>query len=141
MGPQETIAQAIARKAHAGQTDKAGVPYIEHPAHVAAQVNGDKAKATAWLHDVVEDTPITFDDLRAAGIDDDVIDALELLTHDKSVPYLDYVSNLKHNVLARTVKLADLTHNSDLSRLTKVTDADRERVQKYHLAIALLRSQ
>ncbi|MGO5268286.1 GTP pyrophosphokinase [Parafannyhessea umbonata] len=141
MGPQETIAQAIARKAHAGQTDKAGAPYIEHPAHVAAQVSGDKAKATAWLHDVVEDTPTTFDDLRAAGVEDDVIDALELLTHDKSVPYLDYVSNLKHNALARTVKLADLTHNSDLSRLTKVTDADRERVQKYRLAIALLRSQ
>ena len=141
MGPQETIAQAIARKAHAGQTDKAGAPYIEHPAHVAAQVSGDKAKATAWLHDVVEDTPTTLDDLRAAGVDDDVIDAPELLTHDKSVPYLDYVSNLKHNDLARTVKLADLTHNSDLSRLAKVTDADRERVQKYRLAIALLRSQ
>ena len=89
----------------------------------------------------MEDTPTTFDDLRAAGVDDDVIDALELLTHDKSVPYLDYVSNLKHNALARTVKLADLTHNSDLSRLAKVTDADRERVQKYRLAIALLRSQ
>ena len=138
MGPQETIAQAIARKAHAGQTDKAGAPYIEHPAHVAAQVNGDKAKATAWLHDIVEDTPTTFDDLRAAGVDDDVIDALKLLTHDKSVPYLDYVANLKRNDLARTVERADLAHNSDLSRLTEVTEADRERVQKYRRAIALL---
>lgn len=130
MGLQETIAQAIARKAHAGQTDKAGAPYIEHPTHVAAQVNGDKAKATAWLHDVVENTPTTFDDLRAAGVEDDVIGALELLTHDKSVPYLDYASNLKHNALARTVKLADLAHNSDLSRLAKATEADRQRVQK-----------
>jgi (p)ppGpp synthase/HD superfamily hydrolase len=139
MGSQETIACAIARKAHAGQTDKAGAPYIGHPAHVASQVEGDKAKAVAWLHDVVEDTPLTFDDLRAAGIDDDVIDALKLLTHDKSVPYMDYVANLKRNELAHTVKLADLAHNSDLSRLPKVMDTDRERVEKYRRAIALLR--
>ena len=139
MGPQETIACTIARKAHAGQIDKAGAPYIGHPAHVASQVEGDKAKAVAWLHDVVEDTPLTLDDLRAAGIDDDVIDALKLLTHDKSVPYMDYAANLKRNELARTVKLADLAHNSDLSRLPKVTDADRERVEKYRRAIVLLR--
>lgn len=138
MGPQETIACAIARKAHEGQTDKAGAPYIEHPAHVASQVEGDAAKAVAWLHDVVEDTPLTFDDLRAAGIESDVIDALKLLTHDKSVPYLDYVANLKRNELARAVKLADLAHNSDLSRLPKVTDADCARVAKYRYAIALL---
>jgi (p)ppGpp synthase/HD superfamily hydrolase len=138
MGPQEAIARAIARQAHAGQTDKAGVPYIEHPAHVAAHVQGDTAKAAAWLHDVVEDTPLTFDDLRATGIEDDVIGALRLLTHDKSVPYLDYVANLKHNDLARAVKLADLSHNSDLTRLPTVTDTDRERVEKYRRAIALL---
>ncbi|WP_058985457.1 HD domain-containing protein [Hugonella massiliensis] len=138
MGPQEAIARSIARKAHAGQTDKAGAPYIEHPAHVAAHVQGDTAKAVAWLHDVVEDTPLTFDDLRAAGIESDVIDALKLLTHDKSVPYLDYVTNLKRNELARAVKLADLAHNSDLTRLPKVTDADRARVAKYRRAIALL---
>lgn len=107
---------------------------------MASQVEGDKAKAVAWLHDVVEDTPFTFDDLRAAGIDDDVIDALKLLTHDKSVPYMDYVANLKRNELARTVKLADLAHNCDLGRLPKVTDAERERVEKYRRAIVLLRA-
>ena len=140
MGPQESIACAIARKAHEGQTDKAGAPYIEHPAHVASQVEGDTAKAVAWLHDVVEDTPLTFDDLRAAGNDDDVIAALRLLTHDKRVPYLDYVANLKHNELAHAVKLADLAHNSDLGRLPEVTQADRERAEKYRRAIALLES-
>ncbi len=140
MGPQESIACVIARKAHEGQTDKAGAPYIGHPAHVASQVEGDAAKAVAWLHDVVEDTPLTFDDLRTAGIDNDVIAALRLLTHDKRVPYLDYVANLKRNELARAVKLADLAHNSDLGRLPEVTQADRERAEKYRRAIALLES-
>lgn len=135
---QAEIAEAIARKAHAGQVDKAGKPYIEHPAHVAASVEGDKAKAVAWLHDVVEDTDITFDDLAAQGIDGEVIDALRLLTHDKSVPYLDYVAKIKTNDLARMVKLADLAHNSDLNRLPNVTDTDLQRVEKYKAAIQLL---
>lgn len=137
---QAEIAEAIARKAHAGQVDKAGKPYIEHPAHVAASVEGDKAKAVAWLHDVVEDTDTTFDNLAAQGIDDEVIEALRLLTHDKVVPYMDYVAKVKTNELARTVKLADLAHNSDLSRLPTVTDTDLKRVEKYRAAIALLSS-
>lgn len=136
---QESIARAIAERAHAGQVDKAGKPYIGHPAHVAVSVEGDKAKAVAWLHDVVEDTPMTFDDLRAAGIDDEVLAALELLTHDKTVPYMEYVVAIRENDLARTVKLADLAHNSDLSRLPEVTDADLQRVEKYRQAMGLLR--
>ena len=136
---QESIARAIAERAHAGQVDKAGKPYIGHPAHVAVSVEGDKAKAVAWLHDVVEDTPMTFDDLRAAGIDDEVLAALELLTHDKTVPYMEYVAAIRENDLARTVKLADLAHNSDLSRLPEVTDADLQRVEKYRQAVGLLR--
>ncbi len=136
---QESIARAIAERAHAGQVDKAGKPYIGHPAHVAVSVEGDKAKAVAWLHDVVEDTPMTFDDLRAAGIDDEVLAALELLTHDKTVPYMEYVAAIRENDLARTVKLADLAHNSDLSRLPEVTDADLQRVEKYRQAMGLLR--
>lgn len=136
---QESIARTIAERAHAGQVDKAGRPYIGHPAHVAASVEGDKAKAVAWLHDVVEDTPATLDDLRAAGIDDEVLAALELLTHDKTVPYMEYVAAIKENDLARTVKLADLAHNSDLSRLPEVTDADLQRVEKYRQAMGLLR--
>ena len=136
---QESIARAIAERAHAGQVDKAGKPYIGHPAHVAVSVEGDKAKAVAWLHDVVEDTPMTLDDLRAAGIDDEVLAALELLTHDKTVPYMEYVAAIRENDLARTVKLADLAHNSDLSRLPEVTDADLQRVEKYRQAMGLLR--
>lgn len=135
---QVEIAKSIAEKAHAGQFDKAGKPYIEHPAHVAAQVQGDGAKAVAWLHDVVEDTETTFDDLLAAGISPQVVGVLRLLTHDKNVPYLDYVRALKCNQLARAVKLADLRHNSDLSRLPKVTSADEERLAKYQKAIRIL---
>ncbi len=132
---QESIARAIAEGAHAGQVDKAGRPYINHPAHVAAAVEGDRVKAVAWLHDVVEDTPMTFDDLRAAGIDGEVIAALELLTHDKAVPYMDYVAAIKGNGLARMVKLADLAHNSDLSRLPQVTETDLQRVEKCRRAM------
>lgn len=135
---QEEIARAIAKTAHEGQVDKAGKPYIQHPAHVAAAVEGDNAKAVAWLHDVVEDTSTAFEDLSAAGINDEVIAALKLLTHDKSVPYMDYVAKVKTNDLARTVKLADLAHNSDLTRLPEVTATDIERVQKYRQAINLL---
>lgn len=137
---QVEIAKAMAEKAHAGQRDKAGKPYIEHPAYVAAQVQGEEAKAIAWLHDVVEDTSITFEDLLSAGISAQVVDALRLLTHDKSVPYLDYIRALKRNPLARMVKLADLRHNSDLSRLSKVTSADEERLAKYQKAIQTLES-
>lgn len=81
---QSELAQSIAVAAHEGQVDKAGKPYIEHPAHVAAGVQGDAAKAVAWLHDVVEDTPLTFADLRERGVAPEVIEALKLLTHDES---------------------------------------------------------
>lgn len=135
---QEDIARSVAERAHRRQVDKAGNPYIEHPAHVAAHVEGDAAKASAWLHDVVEDTPYTFEDLEALGISGEVLDALHLLTHDPAVPYFEYVRRIKENPVARAVKLADLRHNSDLSRLPKITDADLQRRQKYEHAIEIL---
>lgn len=137
---QAEIAKAIAIQAHESQVDKAGKPYIDHPAAVAAGVSDDVAKAVAWLHDVVEDTSITFDDLRAAGIASEVIDHLRLLTHDKSVPYMEYIAALKGDPVAREVKLADLRHNSDLSRLNVITAKDRERLAKYQQAIEVLLS-
>ena len=138
---QSELAQSIAAAAHKGQVDKAGKPYIEHPAHVAASVQGDAAKAVAWLHDVVEDTPLTFADLREKGVAPEVIEALKLLTHDESVPYLEYVRSLKQNPLARAVKLADLCHNSDLSRLPRITEKDQRRAEKYAKAIAVLEGE
>lgn len=135
---QEEIARSIATRAHAGQVDKAGAPYIGHPERVASQVKGDAAKATAWLHDVVEDTPLTFADLKAEGVSGEVIEAVRLLTHDGGVPYLEYVRRIKRNHIARAVKLADLRHNSDLSRLPAVTDADLRRKRRYEQAIEIL---
>lgn len=117
---------------------KAGEPFIGHLAHVATSVEGDKAKAVAWLHDVVEDTDAAFDYLSAARVDDGVIDVLGLLAHNKVEPYVDYVAKAKTNELARTVKLAGLAHNSDLSRLPEVIGGDLERVEKYRKVIALL---
>ena len=137
---QTEIAKFIAIQAHEGQLDKAGKPYIEHPRTVADAVEDDVAKAVAWLHDVVEDTSMTFDDLQAAGIASEVINHLRLLTHDKSVPYMEYIAALKNDPVAREVKLADLRHNSDLSRLNTITDKDRERLVKYQQALELLLS-
>lgn len=137
---QTEIAKAIAIQAHEGQLDKAGKPYIEHPRAVADAVEGDTAKAVAWLHDVVEDSSMTFDDLQAAGIAPEVINHLQLLTHDKSVPYMEYIAALKNDLVAREVKLADLRHNSDLSRLNTIADKDRERLVKYQQALELLLS-
>ena len=125
-------------RAHRGQLDKAGRPYIEHPAHVSANIEGDAAKAVTWLHDVVEDTPLTPSDLKAEGMTDEVVEAVRLLTRDKTVPYLEYVKRIKENPIARAVKLADLQHNSDLSRLPEVTEADLQRRRKYELAIQML---
>lgn len=138
---QSELAQSIAAAAHKGQVDKAGKPYIEHPAHVAASVQGDAAKAVAWLHDVVEDTPLTFADLREKGVAPEVIEALKLLTHDESVPYLEYVRSLKPNPLARAVKLADLRHNSDLSRLPRITEKDQRRARSTQRLLPSLRGR
>ena len=116
------------------------MPYVYHPFHLAEQMDDQYAVCVALLHDVAEDTPLTFDDLRREGIPEVVVEALALMTHDDDVPYLDYVYALKSNPLAKKVKLADLRHNSDLSRLDTVTEADRQRAAKYKDAIALLES-
>lgn len=126
-------------EAHAGQTDKSGLPYSHHPMHLADQMDDETSTIVALLHDVVEDTQYTFDDLEEMGFGDDVITALRLLTHDPEVPYLDYVRSIKSNPVARKVKLADLAHNSDLSRLDhEPTERDLERVRKYQKAKEIL---
>lgn len=101
-------------------------------------MNDEYSTCVALLHDVVEDTDITLVDLMSEGFPDEVIDALSLMTHNDDVPYLDYVRALTNNTLARKVKLADLAHNSDLTRLDKVEDKDLERVKKYKQAILML---
>ena len=132
------IALAIARKAHAGQVDKAGVDYIQHPLYVASQVKTEQEKAVALLHDVLEDSDITVADLLAYGLSNEVVTAVQTLTKKKGQSYQDYLEKVKSNNLARVVKLADLKHNSDLSRLKTVSNTDYERVKKYKNAIRYL---
>lgn len=125
-------------EAHKNQVDKSGIPYVYHPFHLAEQMETEETVIVALLHDVVEDTNFTLDDIRAMGFSKDVIEALALLTHDDSVPYMDYVKQIKGNSIARVVKLADLKHNSDLTRLDIVDKKAIERANKYSNAINLL---
>lgn len=130
----------VAKQAHAGQFDKSGVEYINHPLTVASNVGEDvSAIIVALLHDVAEDTDKTLDDLREEiPLTAEELQALKLLTHDDSTPYLEYVEQISANELAAKVKAADLNHNSDLSRLKNPAAKDLERVKKYRLALEIL---
>lgn len=131
-------AMMIAFQAHKNQTDKSGMPYIYHPAHLAEQMIDEESTCVALLHDVVEDTDWTFDELAEQGFGGRIIEALKLMTHAEGVPYMDYVAQIKPNPIARVVKLEDLKHNSDLTRLNEVNEKALARVEKYKKAIALL---
>ena len=128
----------ISFDAHIDQVDKTGLPYVFHPFHLAEQMDDENSTCVALLHDVVEDTDITFIDLAEYGFNDEIINALKLLTHDLDVPYMEYVKKIKENELAKKVKLADLKHNSDLSRLDVIDDKAVERNNKYLEAIKYL---
>lgn len=125
-------------EAHKAQLDKSGMPYVFHPFHLAEQMKDENTTIVALLHDVIEDTDYTFNDLIAMGFDGAIIEAIKLMTHEEGVPYMDYVEKIKSNPIARKVKLADLRHNSDLSRLDAPTEKDKMRVEKYRKAIVLL---
>lgn len=132
------LALKIATEAHKGQVDKAGVPYINHPLTVASLVDTEEEKIVALLHDTIEDTNITEQDLLNYGFSNKIVEAVKLLTHNKNVPYMDYIAKIKDNELARKVKIADLTHNSDLSRLKEITEKDKKRYEKYQKALLYL---
>ena len=121
-----------------GQSDRFGMPYVFHPFHLAEQMADEATTVVALLHDVVEDTELTFEDLEKQGFNDEIIKALMLLTHEKSVPYMEYVGEIKKNKIATKVKLADLKHNSDLSRLSVIDEKTLERKAKYEKAIKFL---
>lgn len=124
--------------AHKDQVDKSGIPYVYHPFHLAEQMESEETVTAALLHDVVEDTDYTIEDIIAMGFPKSVTDALALMTHDKAVPYMDYVAKIKDNPIAKAVKLADLRHNSDTSRLSIVDGKTKNRLKKYADAIQLL---
>ena len=137
---QSEKAYKIAKKAHLGQVDKAGEDYIKHPEKVASFVKTDEEKAVAYLHDVIEDTELTLEDLCEYDFSKEVIEAVDIITNKRGEDYQSYLNSVKKNKLARAVKLADLRHNSDLTRLTKVTEKDIERKEKYQKAINFLNS-
>lgn len=133
-------AMVIAYNAHHGMLDRTGIPYVLHPIHLAEQMRTEEETATALLHDVVEHSDVTPEELRAQGIPEPVVEAVRLLTHAEGVAYMDYVAELKPNPIAKAVKLADLVHNSDTTRLESISDEDMQRLEKYRQAQALLES-
>lgn len=139
--PEETqmvaAADLIAALAHRGQKDHSGLDYISHPRTVAGYVNTPVEKVVALLHDTLEDTELTAEDLLPV-FGQEIVDTLRILTHDPTEPYMDYVRRISENELATAVKKADLRHNMQLSRLKTVTQADLDRIEKYKKAYALL---
>lgn len=133
-------AMKIAYRAHHGQTDKGGIPYIFHPYHLAEQMTDEYTACVALLHDVVEDTDVTLEQL-AEIFPKEVVEAVALMTHNDDTPYLDYVARIASNPIAKAVKLADLLHNSDKSRLedqSNNADALKRWEEKYSKALQIL---
>lgn len=138
--PLTTKAMQIAYTAHHGQSDKAGIPYIFHPMHLAESMEEEISCCVALLHDTAEDTDITFEDLEKE-FPDDVLNALKLLTHAEGTDYFEYVRRIKANPIAVKVKLADIAHNSDQSRLIGCGMAEETKAyfrSKYDKAKAIL---
>lgn len=131
----------IATQAHVGQTDKAGEPYINHPVHLAEQMETEDQTVVALLHDVVEDSNWTLDDLAKEGFTGEQVEAVAALTHDPGVTYFEYIRSIKQDPLATAVKIADLCHNSDQSRIPNPTNVDMIRLQKYAQALEVLEAE
>ena len=128
----------LAYQKHLGQYDKSNIPYIFHPMHVAEQMDDENSVVVALLHDVMEDTDTTEQELADLGFNEEIINALKILTKPRNMEYLEYIKEVNKNDLAKKVKLADLKHNSDLTRLDIVTEKDLKRVIKYKQAIEYL---
>ncbi|MCX8073105.1 MAG: GTP pyrophosphokinase [Candidatus Binatia bacterium] len=130
----------LAVRAHRGATDKAGAPYILHVLRVMLAVEGDVARMAAALHDVVEDTSYTPDDLRRLGFPVEVVDAVDALTRRPGELYEDFVRRAAAHPIARQIKLADLEDNMDIRRLPHLREADLERLARYRAAWEILAS-
>ena len=137
---QGTLERAIeiAARTHAGQTDKGGAPYILHPLRVMLRVAPGAQQIVAVLHDVVEDSDVTFEDLEREGFSAEVVKGLRAVTKVEGESYEDFVARAARDPVGKAVKLADLMENSDLSRIAEPSRKDLERVEKYGRAIAYL---
>ena len=132
-------AMNLAYHAHHGQFDKGGVPYIFHPIHLAEEMDDEISTCVALLHDTVEDTAVTLEDL-SKEFPAEVVNAVRLLTHGEDVDYFDYVRAIKQDPIAVKVKLADLRHNGDPKRICNQGNQERRR-EKYAAARAILESE
>ena len=135
-----TLERAIelAARAHAGQVDKAGQAYILHPLRLMLNVRTPHERMAAVLHDIVEDTPVTFDDLVAEGFPPEVVAAVRALTKTKGEARVDAARRAAADPIARVVKLADVTDNMDLSRIAEPTQKDFDRLKEYEQVRAIL---
>lgn len=129
---------AIAEKQHAAQVDKAGRPYMEHPLRVMQAMSNDAERIVAILHDVIEDTDFTLDQLAAEGFPGYILEALDSVTRRDGETYEAFVARAARNPIGRRVKYADLQDNADLARIAVPTAADIARTEKYHRAMAQL---
>ncbi len=121
----------IAATAHAGQLDKSGQPYILHPLRVMLAVNSEHERMAAVLHDVVEDSAITYDDLISEGFPTEVVEAVRALTRAKGASRIDAARKAVRNPIARVVKLADVADNMDMTRISTPTEKDHARQREY----------
>ncbi len=124
----------IASQAHQGQTDHMGMPYILHPFRVMLTTQTPSEMTVAVLHDVVEDTDWTLEDLAKEGFSQEVLLAVDVLTHRDEDSYEQYIEKVRHNSLAVSVKLADLKDNMNITRIKNLQDKDLERMKRYHKA-------
>lgn len=131
-------AKRIAYKAHEGQTDMSGMPYIEHPLVVSYRCSSIDSKIVGMLHDVIEDTDISYDDLRAEGFPEHIIEAIRCVTKEEGWDEGSYFTRIKANPIAREVKINDLTHNLDEYRVVTPTAHLIEKRVKYRRELAFL---
>ena len=136
--PLTKKAIVLAFNAHIHQKDKSGLPYIFHPWEVANQLNDEACVCVALLHDIIEDTNITYDDLRNEGFSEEIIEGIKGVTKKENEDYMDFVTRAKSNNISRLVKIADLRHNMDLTRMNEITEFDIKRYQKYEKALKFL---
>lgn len=132
---------SVAARAHKGQKDKAGTPYLLHPLRMMLRMDSETAMMAAVLHDVVEDTDWTLERLRDAGFAEEVVEAIDCLTHREGESYEEFVGRVRANPIARQVKVADLEDNMNIRRIGQLGAKDLERLEKYHRAWRVLTSE
>lgn len=136
---QRELSIKIATECHKGQKDKGGVDYINHPLKVAELCTHQISQCVAILHDVMEDCGETYDSLLKKGVLDEICLRVDRLTHRENKNYSDYIEYVSLDAVAREVKMADLTHNMDISRISNPTEADFKRLEKYRQALNYLK--